>query len=109
MRSAQVHDQFVRARRAVLADVAAEHLYGRLVTFDELRCHRRYGPGWPVFAGTLGPSRSTMRSGVQCRGARRRRNLPGTVHVSDSYEELVIGQAQLSTGHIPERPFLLVG
>jgi len=32
----QVHDQFVRARRAVLADVAAEHLYGRLVTFDEL-------------------------------------------------------------------------
>jgi phytoene dehydrogenase-like protein len=34
---------------------------------------------------------------------------PGTVHVSDSYEELVIGQAQLSTGHIPERPFLLVG
>ena len=50
-----------------------------------------------------------MRSGVQCRGARRRRNLPGTVHVSDSYEVLVIGQAQLSTGHIPERPFLLVG
>jgi hypothetical protein len=72
----QVHDQFVRARRAVLADVAAEHLYGRLVTFDELRCHRRYGPGWPVFAGTLGPSRSTMRSGVQCRGARRRRTPP---------------------------------
>ena len=34
---------------------------------------------------------------------------PGTVHVSDSYGVLVIGQAQLSTGHIPERPFLLVG
>ena len=33
---------------------------------------------------------------------------PGTVHISDSYEELVIGCAQLS-GHIPERPFLLVG
>ena len=32
----QVLDQLVRVRRAVLADVAAEHLYGRLVAFDEL-------------------------------------------------------------------------
>ena len=29
---------------------------------------------------------------------------PGTVHVSDSYEVLIIGHAQLSTGHIPEAP-----
>jgi hypothetical protein len=34
---------------------------------------------------------------------------PGTVHISESYEELVITFAQLSTGSIPERPFLLVG
>jgi phytoene dehydrogenase-like protein len=34
---------------------------------------------------------------------------PGTVHISDSYEELVIGFAQLSAGYIPELPFLLVG
>lgn len=34
---------------------------------------------------------------------------PGTVHISDSYEELVIAFAQLSAGSIPDRPFLLMG
>lgn len=48
----QVHDQFVRARRAVLADVAAKHLYGRLVTFDELPPKVR--ARMAGFAGTLG-------------------------------------------------------
>jgi phytoene dehydrogenase-like protein len=34
---------------------------------------------------------------------------PGTVHIADSYEELVITFAQLSAGRIPDRPFLLIG
>ena len=62
------------ARRAVLADVAAKLLYGRLVTFDELPPKVR--ARMAGFAGSLGPSRSTMRSRVQCRGARRRRTPP---------------------------------
>jgi phytoene dehydrogenase-like protein len=72
----QVHDQFVRARRAVLADVAAEHLYGRLVHLRRAALPPKVRARMAGFAGTLGPSRSTMRSGVQCRGARRRRTPP---------------------------------
>jgi phytoene dehydrogenase-like protein len=34
---------------------------------------------------------------------------PGTVHISDSYQELVTSFAQLSSGSIPDRPFLLMG
>ncbi len=103
----QVLDQLVGIRRAVLADVAAEHLYGRLVGFDELppRVRERmasfrrdpgtfkvdYALSAPVPWRTLPPY------------------APGTVHISDSYEELVTTFAQLSSGSIPERPFLLIG
>jgi phytoene dehydrogenase-like protein len=103
----QVHDQLVRVRRAVLADVAAEHLYGRLVTFEELpprvraqmagfrRDPATFKVDWalnaPVPWGTPPPY------------------APGTVHIADSYEELVISFAQLSAGSIPDRPFLLIG
>jgi phytoene dehydrogenase-like protein len=103
----QVHDQFVRARHAVLADVHAEQLYGRLVTFDQLPPKVRakmagfrrdpatvkvdYALSGPVPWSTPPPY------------------APGTVHISDSFEELVISYAQLSTGSIPERPFLLIG
>jgi len=102
-----VHDQFVRVRRAVLADVHAEHLYGRLVTFEELPARVRmkmagfrrdpatfkvdYALSAPVPWRTPPP------------------HAPGTVHIADSYEELVISFAQLSAGSIPERPFLLMG
>ena len=103
----QVHDQFVRARRAVLADVAAEHLYGRLVTFDELP---------PKVRATMAGFRrdpGTVKVDYALSGpvpwSAPPPYAPGTVHISDSYEELVIGYAQLSTGHIPERPFLLMG
>jgi phytoene dehydrogenase-like protein len=103
----RVHDQLVRVRSAVLADVAAEHLYGRLVTFDELppsvrakmagfrRDPATFKVDWalsaPVPWGTPPPY------------------APGTVHIADSYEELAVAFAQLSAGTIPERPFLLMG
>ena len=103
----QVHDQLVRARRAVLADVAAEHLYGRLVTFDELPPKVR--------ARMAGFRRdpATVKVDYALSGpvpwSAPPPYAPGTVHISDSYEELVISCAQLSAGIIPERPFLLVG
>lgn len=103
----QVHDQLVRVRRAVLADVAVEHLYGRLVGFDELPTRVRvkmagfrrdpatFKVDWalssPVPWSTPPPY------------------APGTVHIADSYEELVMSFAQLSAGSIPDRPFLLIG
>jgi phytoene dehydrogenase-like protein len=103
----QVHDQLVRARRAVLADVAAEHLYGRLVTFEELPSKVRaqmagfrrdpatFKVDWAL--STPVPWRTPPPYA------------PGTVHIADSYEELVISFAQLSAGSIPNRPFLLIG
>jgi phytoene dehydrogenase-like protein len=103
----RVHDQFVRARRAVLADVAAEHLYGRLVGFEELP--PRVRDKMAAFRRDPG----TVKVDYALSGPVPWRTpppyAPGTVHISDSYEELVITFAQLSTGSIPERPFLLVG
>jgi phytoene dehydrogenase-like protein len=103
----QVHDQLVRVRRAVLADVHAEHLYGRLVTFDELPARVRvrmagfrrdpatfkvdYALSAPVPWRTPPPY------------------APGTVHIADSFEELVITFTRVSAGSIPDRPFLLMG
>jgi phytoene dehydrogenase-like protein len=103
----RVHDQLVRVRRAVLADVAAEHLYGRLVTFDELppsvrakmagfrRDPATFKVDWALSAPV--PWRTPPPYA------------PGTVHIADSYEELVVAFAQLSAGTIPQRPFLLMG
>jgi phytoene dehydrogenase-like protein len=103
----QVHDQFVRARQAVLADVHAEQLYGRLVTFGELPPKVR--------AKMAGFRRdpATVKVDYALSGpvpwSAPPPYAPGTVHISDSFEELVLSYAQLSTGSIPEHPFLLIG
>ena len=103
----QVHDQLVRVRRAVLADVAVEHLYGRLVSFDEL-------PG-SLRAKMAGFRRdpATFKVDWALSSPVPWRSPPpyptGTVHIADSYEELVMAFAQLSAGSIPDRPFLLAG
>jgi phytoene dehydrogenase-like protein len=102
-----VHDQLVRVRRAVLADVAAEHLYGRLVTFDELP------PRVRVMMAGFRRDPATFKIDYALSGPVPWRTqppyAPGTVHISDSYGELVIAFAQLSAGSIPDRPFLLMG
>src|SRR4029453_11531094 len=103
----QVHDQFVRARHAVLADVHAEQLYGRLVTFDEL------SPTVRTKMAGFRRDPATVKVDYALSGpvpwSAPPPYAPGTVHVRDSYEELVISYAQLSTSSIPERPFLLMG
>ena len=103
----QVHDQLVRTRRAVLADVAAEHLYGRLVTFDELP------PRVRVKMATFRRDPGTFKIDYALSGPVPWRTpppyAPGTVHIADSTEELVTTFAQLSVGSIPDRPFLLMG
>ena len=103
----QVNDQLVRVRRAVLADVAAEHLYGRLVTFDELPPRMRVKmAGFRRDPGTFKIDYA-LSSPVPWRTPPP--YAPGTVHISDSTEELVTTFAQLSAGSIPDRPFLLMG
>ena len=103
----QVHDQLVRARRAVLADVHAEHLYGRLVTWEKLP------PNVRTKMASFRRDPATVKVDYALRGPVPWRAeppyAPGTVHISDSVAELVISYAQLSTGNIPEHPFLLMG
>ena len=103
----QVHDQLVRVRRAVLADVAAEHLYGSLVTFDELP------PGVRAKMARFRRDPATFKVDWALKAPVPWRTpppyAPGTLHIADSYEELVMTFAQLSAGSIPDRPFLLMG
>jgi phytoene dehydrogenase-like protein len=97
----------VGALRAVLADVAAPALYLQLVGADHLSAGmvedlRRFQ--WDASTVKVdwaldGPVPWTAEP------ARR----AGTVHVSDSLDDLSQWACHLSTGTIPDRPFLLFG
>ncbi len=103
----RTEDHRFTARRAVVADVVAPNLFGRLVAPDHLPARVRKGmrtfqldPGtvkvdWaldgPIPWGTpLDPA-------------------AGTVHISDSVAQLTESLAQVSTGYVPASPFLLMG
>lgn len=92
---------------AVLADVAAPHLYGRLVGTEDLpaRTVRRMR-GFRLDPATLkvdwalsGPVPWEVPPP----------HPPGTVHVADSVAELAQTFAQIGAGAVPDRPFLLAG
>lgn len=95
------------AARAVLADVSALHLFGGLVAEDHLpsgvvRGMRDFelDPGTVKVDWALsGPVPWTNRP----------EHVPGTVHVGDSVEEVTQALAQVASGVVPERPFLLTG
>lgn len=93
--------------RAVVADVAAGALYGGLVHWSELPARTRTAMRrFELDPGTLkvdwalsGPVPWTNAPATP----------PGTVHISDSLDEM--GEAQAAIAHhlVPARPFLLVG
>jgi phytoene dehydrogenase-like protein len=95
------------ARHAVVADVAAPHLYGGLVAAADLpdrtlRAMRRFrmGPGTVKVDWALsGP--------VPWRTAPA--HAPGTVHVADSVAQMNAALAQVAAGFVPADPFLLTG
>jgi phytoene dehydrogenase-like protein len=97
----------VRARHAVLADVVAPKLYCDLVDHRALPSSAadrmaRYEPGSATFKvnWTLdGPIPWT--DPTVCRA--------GTVHLAASLDELTMSAAQLRTGRLPDRPFVLLG
>ncbi len=97
----------VAARRAVLADVSAPALYGRLLDPHALpaRVHRgmrrfQWDPGTVKVDWALdGP--------VPWRGTPAA--APGTVHLADSDEHLARWMTQVMAGAVPDDPFLLVG
>jgi phytoene dehydrogenase-like protein len=97
----------VRARRAVLADVAAPHLYGGLVPEEQLPARVRRG----MRRFELDPS--TVKVDWALDGpvpwASPPPHAPGTVHVADSVDEMAEALAQVSAHAVPARPFLLSG
>jgi len=97
----------VRARRAVLADVPAPALYGRLVPWQHLPARlrddvRRFQWDTSTFKVDWALSGPIPWTSPEAAGA-------GTVHLADSMDHLTRNSAQLATGAVPDRPFVLVG
>lgn len=97
----------IEARRAVLADVGAPALFhdlvgtdflpGRMV--DDLRRFHTDTATVKVDWALDGPVPWTAE------GARR----AATIHVADDLDELTMSAAQVATGTVPDRPFLVFG
>ncbi len=100
-------DAEVRVRRAVLADVGAEQLYGTLVgpdalpasTTQKMRGFRRDPATFKVDYALDGP----------VPWADAPVHPPGTVHLADSVAAMSLYGTQLDAGAIPADPFLLIG
>ncbi len=103
----RTRDGGAHACSTVLADVGAARLLGGLVPASELPAgvvrgmrHFELDPGTVKVDWALsGP--------VPWRN--RPERVPGTVHVADSVEEMTQTLAQVSSGTVPDRPFLLTG
>ena len=97
----------VEAGRAVIADVSAPSLFLDLV--GEQHLPASYLDGLRRFQWDLATVKVdwTLDGPIPWTSPDARRS--GTVHVADSVDALTMGTAALSTGRIPDRPFLLVG
>jgi phytoene dehydrogenase-like protein len=97
----------IHAHRAVVADVAAPALFGRLVDPTDLPA--RVARGMRDFR--MDPS--TVKVDWALDGpvpwAERPTYNPGTVHVADSVSQLTGSLGQVAAGAIPSKPFLLAG
>ena len=97
----------VRARRAVLADVTAPALYRDLLAPDHvpprlLRRLDRFQWDHPTFKVNWALGSTIPWTAPGARGA-------GTVHLGVDTDGFVDVAADLSTGRVPERPFLVLG
>jgi phytoene dehydrogenase-like protein len=97
----------VPAVRAVLADVSVPALYGELVGERHLpslvlRDLRRFQWDYPTFKVDWALSGTVPWTAGEAATA-------GTVHLSDGVDGLTRFAAQLATGQVPDRPFMLFG
>jgi len=92
---------------AVLADVSAVHLFGRLVAEEHLP--ERLVRGMRAFELDPGTVKVDWALSGPIPWTNRPDRTPGTVHVADSVEEMTQTLAQVSSGVVPDRPFLLTG
>jgi phytoene dehydrogenase-like protein len=97
----------VAARRAVMADVVAPELFGGLVAWDDLPAGMRRDVQRFQWDNSTFKVDWALRGPVPWRaeGARA----AGTVHLSDSLDEITQYSAELHQGLVPARPFLLTG
>ncbi|CAA9228748.1 MAG: Phytoene dehydrogenase and related proteins [uncultured Acidimicrobiales bacterium] len=97
----------VEAKRAVIADVAAPSLFLDLV--GEQHLPASYLEGIRRFQWDLATVKVDWNLDGPIPWSSPEARRAGTVHVADSVDALTMGTAALSTGQIPDRPFLLVG
>ncbi|WP_322920928.1 phytoene desaturase family protein [Nocardioides renjunii] len=95
------------AARAVLADVSAAHLFGGLVPDEDLP--PRLVRGMRDFELDPGTVKVDWALSGPIPWRNRPDKVPGTVHVADSVEEMTETLAKVSSGVVPDRPFLLTG
>jgi phytoene dehydrogenase-like protein len=97
----------VGVRRAVLADVAAPHLFGRLV--DPGDVPGRVARGMRRFTMDPGTVKVDWALSGPVPWADPPAHAPGTVHVADSVEQMTEALTQVAAGRVPAAPFLLAG
>ena len=95
------------AAPAVLADVVAPRLFGGLVRTEDLPA--RLVRGMRDFELDPGTVKVDWALTGQVPWTGRPAEAPGTVHVADSVEEMTATLAQVGSGVVPDRPFLLTG
>ncbi|MDT0182802.1 NAD(P)/FAD-dependent oxidoreductase [Microbacterium sp. ARD31] len=93
--------------RAVLADVVAPRLFGGLVPVEDLPA--RLVRGMRDFELDPGTVKVDWALTGPIPWTGRPEAAPGTVHVADSVEEMTETLAKVSSGVVPDRPFLLTG
>jgi phytoene dehydrogenase-like protein len=96
-----------RARRAVIADVAAPNLFGRLVSFDDLPA--RVVRGMRQFEMDPGTVKVDWALSGPIPWLTEPAYAPGTVHIADSVAQMQEALNQVWTGAIPAQPFMLTG
>ena len=103
----RTEDQRFEATRAVLADVVASDLYGKLVPPDDVP--DRIMRGMKSFQLDPGTIKVDWALSGPVPWASRPPYAPGTFHVADSVEQLSEALAQVTARAIPARPFMLAG
>jgi phytoene dehydrogenase-like protein len=97
----------IGVRRAVLADVGAPALYGSLVRPEHLPS--RILDGMRRFTYDHATVKIDWALDRKIPWAAEPARRAGTVHLGDSLDHLTDYSAQLATGRIPARPFVLIG
>jgi phytoene dehydrogenase-like protein len=97
----------ITARRAVIADVAAPHLFGRLL--DPGDVPSLVTKGMRSFQMDPGTVKVDWALSSPIPWLTEPAFAPGTVHVADSVAQMTEALGQVSSGAIPAAPFMLAG